>query len=112
MKKLPFLTNERLSRLVVSLMLCLGLLLPLMFTFGASEAAVQAAVTAAMLCALFAVLGSFKRGRLMLTILLGVVAAVQLMLPRFGFFGSAGSYEHNLGIFVGFFDIFCQSCHR
>lgn len=89
MKKLPFLTNERLSRLVVSLMLCLGLLLPLMFTFGAGEAAVQAAVTAAMLCALFTVLGSFKRGRLILTILLGAVAAVQVILPRFGFFGSA-----------------------
>ena len=45
MHKLPFLTNERLSRLVVSLMLCLGLLLPLMFTFGAGSAAVQAALT-------------------------------------------------------------------
>lgn len=34
MRKLPFLTNERLSRMLVSLMLCLGLLMPLMLTFG------------------------------------------------------------------------------
>ena len=89
MKKLPFLTNERLSRLVVSLMLCLGLLLPLMFTFGAGSAALQAAVTAAVLCALFMVLGSLRRGRLILMVLLGAAAAVQAALPGFGFFGSA-----------------------
>ncbi|MBQ7867816.1 MAG: transglutaminase domain-containing protein [Clostridia bacterium] len=89
MRKLPFLTNERLSRLVVSLMLCLGLLLPLMMTFGAGSAAVQASLTAALLCALFMVLGSLKRGRLILMILLGATAAVQLALPGFGLFGTA-----------------------
>ena len=89
MKKLPFLTNERLSRLVVSLMLCLGLLLPLMFTFGAGSAALQAALTAGVLCTVFMVLGSLRRGRLILTLLLGAAAAVQTVLPGFGFFGSA-----------------------
>jgi len=88
-RKLPFLTNERLSRLVVSLMLCLGLLLPLMFTFGAGSAAVQAAVTAGVLCAVFMVVGSLRRGRLILLILLGAGALVQLFLPGMGLFGSA-----------------------
>ena len=38
MRKLPFLSNERLSRMLVSLMLCLGLLMPLMLTFGVGDA--------------------------------------------------------------------------
>ena len=89
MRKLPFLTNERLSRLVVSLMLCLGLLLPLMFTFGAGSAAMQAALTSGVLCAVFMVVGSLKKGRLILLILLAAGALVQLFLPGLGLFGSA-----------------------
>lgn len=89
MKKLPFLTNERLSRLMTSLLLCMGLLLPLMMTFGAGSAMVQAVVTACIALALFAVLGSGKKGRLILG-LIGVLAAgSQLLLSGFGFFGRA-----------------------
>ena len=89
MKKIPFLTNERLSRFMVSLMLCLGLLLPLVMTFGAHSAMLQAALTALVLTALFVVLGAFKRGRLILLILWGAAAAVQFALPGMGFFGMA-----------------------
>ncbi len=89
MQKLPFLTNERLSRLIVSLMLCLGLLLPLMFTFGAGSAVMTAVITAVVLLALFTVVGSLKRGRLIVVILLALTALAQLFLPSFGLFGSA-----------------------
>ena len=89
MKKIPFLTNERLSRFMVSLLLCLGLLLPLVMTFGAHSAMLQAALTALVLTALFVVLGAFKRGRLILLILWGAAAAVQFALPGMGFFGMA-----------------------
>lgn len=88
MKKLPFLTNERLARFLVSLLLCLGLLLPLMMTFGAQSAMLRAALTAAGLILLFVVLGSLKKGRGILLVLWGVCAAVQLALPHMGLFGS------------------------
>ena len=89
MKKIPFLTNERLSRFMVSLLLCLGLLLPLVMTFGAQSAMLWAVVISVGLMALFTVLGSFKRGRLILIVLWCVAALVQLILPNLGFFGMA-----------------------
>jgi len=88
-KKLPFLTNERLSRFMVSLLLCLGLLLPLMMTFGAQSAMLSAALTAVALMLLFTVLGSLKKGRLILIGLWLAAALAQLALPGFGFFGTA-----------------------
>ena len=38
MRKPAFLSNERLSRFLVSLLLCVGLLVPLLLTFGAQSA--------------------------------------------------------------------------
>ncbi len=87
MKKLPFLTNERISRLMTSLLLCMGLLLPLMMTFGAGSAMVQAVVTACISLALFTVMGAGKRGRILLGVLTALAAGVQFALPGFGFFG-------------------------
>lgn len=89
MKKLPFLTNERLSRLMVSLLLCMGLLVPLMFTFGAQSQLWLGIFISAALLALFMVLGSLKRGRLALAACAGAVALVQLLLPNLGLFGMA-----------------------
>jgi len=89
LKKIPFLTNERLSRFMVSLLLCMGLLLPLVMTFGAQSAMLQAALTAAVLCALFVIVGAFRRGRIILLILWALAAAVQFALPGMGFFGMA-----------------------
>ena len=89
MKKLPFLTNERLSRLMVSLLLCMGLLVPLMFTFGAQSQLWLGIFISAALLALFMVLGSMKRGRLALAACAGAVALVQLLLPNWGLFGMA-----------------------
>ena len=88
-KKLPFLTNERLSRLMTSLLLCMGLLLPLMMSFGAGSAMVQAVVTACIALVLFMVLGSGKRGRLILGAIGVLAAASQLLFDGFGFFGRA-----------------------
>jgi len=86
-KKLPFLTNERISRLMTSLLLCMGLLLPLMMTFGAGSAMVQAVVTACVSLVLFTVMGAGKRGRILLGVLTALAAGVQFALPGFGFFG-------------------------
>jgi len=88
-KKLPFLKNERLSRLMTSLLLCMGLLLPLMMTFNAGGAMMQAVMTACIVLAVFWVLGNGRRGRLVLCVLVAVAAALQLLFDRLGFFGRA-----------------------
>ncbi len=89
MNKIPFLTNDRLSRLMVSLLLCMGLLLPLMMSFGAGSAMLQAILIAAALLALLCIAGSFRRAALIVPLLLAAGAAVQLLLPGMGFFGAA-----------------------
>lgn len=89
MKKLPFLTNERLSRLMVSLLLCMGVLLPLMMSFGAGSAMLSAVLTAAALLVLLCVAGSFRKGSLILLILLIAGIAVQFALPGMGYLGSS-----------------------
>lgn len=88
MKK-PFRTNERLSRLMTSLLLCMGLLMPLMMTFGAGSAMVQAAAVACVSLALFTALGGDRRGRIVLGIVAAVLGVVQLLFAGFGFFGRA-----------------------
>ena len=53
MRKPAFLSNERLSRFLVSLLMTMGLLLPLMFTFEAESAlalAVASAAAVTVLC--------------------------------------------------------------
>ncbi|MBR6569879.1 MAG: hypothetical protein IKK75_05440 [Clostridia bacterium] len=89
MKKLPFLKNERLSRLMTSLLLCMGLLLPLMMTFNAGGAMAQAVITACIVLAVFWLVGNGKRGTLILSVLVFVAAVAQLLFERFGFFGRA-----------------------
>ncbi len=103
MKKLPFLKNERLSRLMTSLLLCMGLLLPLMMTFSAGSAMLQSVITACIVLALFSALGSLKGGRVLLTALTVLAAAVQLALPGFGFFGR--SFEALKAIALYFNDV-------
>lgn len=88
MKK-PFRTNERLSRLMTSLLLCMGLLMPLMMTFGAGSAMVQAAAVACVSLALFTALGGDRRGRIVLGMVAVVLVVVQLLFAGFGFFGRA-----------------------
>ena len=88
-KKLPFLTNERLSRFMVSLLLCMGVLLPLMMSFGAGSAMLSAVLTAAALLVLLCVAGSFRRGAVILAALLIAGIAVQFVLPGFGYFGTS-----------------------
>lgn len=103
MKKIPFLTNERLSRFMVSLLLCLGLLLPLVMTFSAQSALLPAALTAVALIALFTILGALKKGRFILIILWCAAALVQLLLSGLGFFGMA--FEGMKAIALYFSDV-------
>ena len=100
MKKLPFLTNERLSRLMTSLLLCMGLLLPLMMTFSAGSAMMQAVVTACVSLALFAVLGAGRRGRALLGMLAVLAAGSQFLFPGFGFFGRSFEALKAIALYV------------
>ena len=102
-KKLPFLTNERLSRLMTSLLLCMGLLLPLMMTFSAGSAMLRAVLTACIALALLMLTGSGKRGQIAATLLTAAAALSQLLFPEFGFFGR--SYEALKAIALYFNDV-------
>ncbi|MCI6378288.1 MAG: DUF3488 and transglutaminase-like domain-containing protein [Clostridiales bacterium] len=89
MRKPAFLTNERLSRLLVSFLLCAGLLMPLLFSFGVGGAAGLSLAAAAAVLALCAGLGGLKRGRLILGAAAAAICAVQLALPGMGMIGGA-----------------------
>ena len=95
MKKLPFLKNERLSRLMTSLLLCMGLLLPLMMTFSAGSAMMQAVLTACIVLAVLFVAGAGKHGGLIIGSLTVVLAVAQLAFSGFGFFGGSGPWDHH-----------------
>lgn len=89
MRKPAFLSNERLSRFLVSLLMTMGLLLPLMFTFEAESALALAIASAAGVTVLCTVLGTLRRGRLILGITCAALLAVQLALPQMGLIGWA-----------------------
>lgn len=89
MRKPAFLSNERLSRFLVSMLLAMGLLLPLMFTFEAESALALAIASATAVTVLCTALGTLRRGRLVLGIVGGALLAVQLVLPHMGLIGWA-----------------------
>lgn len=89
MRKPAFLSNERLSRFLVSILLTMGLLLPLMFTFEAGSALALAIASATAVTVLCTALGTLRRGRLVLGIVGGALLAVQLVLPHMGLIGWA-----------------------
>lgn len=89
MRKPAFLSNERLSRFLVSMLLAMGLLLPLMFTFEAESALALAIAAATAVTVLCTALGTLRRGRLVLGIVGGALLAVQLVLPHMGLIGWA-----------------------
>lgn len=89
MRKPAFLSNERLSRFVVSLLLCVGVTLPLMMTFGAGGSAALSLLISAAILGLMTALGSMKKGLLILTAAGSGLAVIQLFLPNAGFFGAA-----------------------
>lgn len=89
MRKPAFLSNERLSRFLVSILLTMGLLLPLMFTFEAESALALAIASATAVTVLCTALGTLRRGRLVLGIVGGALLAVQLVLPHMGLIGWA-----------------------
>lgn len=91
MRKPAFLSNERLSRFVLSLLLYAGVLLPLMMTFGLGAAALPALLIGAVMLALLTVAGGSGKGRLILAGAAAALAVLQLFLPNAGFFG--GSFE-------------------
>ncbi len=89
MRKLPFFKSECLTRFMVSLLLCFGVLLSLLFTFGAQRSAALALLVAGLLTLLFTALSALRRGRLILVGGMLAAALLQLVLPDYGFFGAA-----------------------
>lgn len=82
-------TPARLSRLLTSFLLLAGLLMPLMFAFGAQSALGAALLEGTVILCVFSVLGSFRHGRILLLLAVLAAAGTQLLLPRLGFFGSS-----------------------
>ena len=75
------------------MLLTMGLLLPLMFTFEAESALVLAIAAATAVTVLCTALGTLRRGRLVLALPGGALLAVQLVLPHMG--ASAGPWRRS-----------------
>ena len=100
MRKPAFLSNERLSRFLVSLLLCVGLLVPLMLTFGAQSALALGLASAAGVTVACVVLGAFRRGRLLLAIAAAAAMAAQLLLPQMGLIGWAAEAFKAIALYL------------
>ncbi|MEG1775959.1 MAG: transglutaminase-like domain-containing protein, partial [Clostridia bacterium] len=89
MRKPAFLANEHTSRLMISLLLCVGMLWPLLLAFDLPGDAPMAIAASAVILTALTLLPNGKKGRLLLLGALALAAAVQLFLPSMGFFGAA-----------------------
>ena len=100
MRKTTLLSNERLSRFLVSLLLCVGLLVPLLLTFGAQSALALGLASAAGVTVACVVLGAFRRGRLLLAIAAAAAMAAQLLLPQMGLIGWAAEAFKAIALYL------------
>lgn len=89
MHKPAFLSNQRLSRFLVSLLMCLGLSMPLLMTLGLSQSIMLSIAVSTGVIGLLTAIGSMKKGRLFEIGLLIVIGIVQFFLPNMGLFGAA-----------------------
>lgn len=78
---------ERLSRLTVSLLLCLGVLWPLLWAIEIQGAFAAATLTAVAVIAVCTVSGTNRKLRFLIGAAAALVLLVQLFLPRFGALG-------------------------
>ena len=78
---------ERLSRLMVSLLLCLGVLWPLLWAIEIQGAFVLATVAAIVVIAVCTVSGTNRKLRFLIGAAAALFLVVQLFLPRFGMVG-------------------------
>ena len=78
---------ERLSRLMVSLLLCLGVLWPLLWAIEIQGAFVVATLAAVAVIALCTVSGLNQKIRFLMGAAVALLLVVQLFLPRFGIIG-------------------------
>ena len=78
---------ERLSRLMVSLLLCLGVLWPLLWAAEIQGAFVAATAMAAAVIVLCTVSGTNRKVRFLIGAVAALFFLVQLFLPRFGIIG-------------------------
>ena len=78
---------ERSSRLMVSLLLCLGVLWPLLWAIEIQGAFVVATLTAAAVVALCTLSGLNRKIRFLMGAAIALFMVVQLFMPRFGIIG-------------------------
>ncbi|MEG1195397.1 MAG: transglutaminaseTgpA domain-containing protein [Clostridia bacterium] len=88
MRKPAIFTNERLSRLMVSFLLCAGLLLPLLLSFEIGGLIPLALTVSISLLCLFVFVGGHAKGGLITLVALSAFGLIQLFIPNMGFFGS------------------------
>ncbi|MEG0493145.1 MAG: transglutaminase domain-containing protein [Clostridia bacterium] len=100
MRKPAIFTNERLSRLMVSFLLCAGLLLPLLLSFEIGGLIPLAlAVSISLLC-LFVFVGGHAKGGLIMLVALSAFGLIQLFIPNLGFFGSCYEALKALSLYI------------
>ncbi len=85
-KPLTFWSPERISRLVLTFLLMVGILLPILMLFGLGRQVWMGLLYAALTLGVFT-LGTGKRWRWLALVLAGGWAAVQFFLPGLGFWG-------------------------
>ncbi|MBE5793504.1 MAG: transglutaminase domain-containing protein [Clostridiales bacterium] len=78
---------ERLSRLMVSLLLCLGVLWPLLWAIEIQGAFVAATLTAVAVISVCTLSGTNRKLRFLIGMAAALFLLVQLFLPRFGVIG-------------------------
>ena len=78
---------ERLSRLMVSLLLCLGVLWPLLWAIEIHGAFIAATLTAAVVIVVCTLSGADRKLRFAIGAAAALFLLVQLFLPRFGVIG-------------------------
>jgi len=82
-------SNERLSRLMVSLLLCFGVLWPLMWALEIQSMFLPATLVAAAVILLLTISGVSKKLRVLMGIAVAALFIVQLFLKNAGLFGDA-----------------------
>ncbi|MDD3337081.1 MAG: transglutaminase domain-containing protein, partial [Eubacteriales bacterium] len=91
MKKLAFFTSERINRLLISFLLCMGVLWPMLLALGVESQLLFASLLASAVLLLLIAQGTSKKACVIVWSAVSVIALIQFFLPRSGFFGQ--SYE-------------------
>ena len=90
----------RMGRLLVSLLLCAGFLMPILMTLNAESAILPAILLSGGLLVVFTVLGAMKKGRLWLAVFVVALVLAQFLLPNRGLIGDGLEALKALGLYI------------